>query len=200
MRLPVQALLSALLLVLVLGAPRAAVADEPEPVHRYSDDRLPPPNAKVQTMLTGAAVTAGFYLPALGASFLWSDVKGAEDLRIPVVGPWLQVGQTQLCSDLPREQQCQTGLRIIGAILAGLDGVGQAGGVLLFLDGLLMRTAPLEATNTARNHRIWLGQHSSVAHGARKRPWSLRRGDFEVTAVPLSTTNMDLGLSVFGTF
>lgn len=200
MSLPRKALLSFLLLLLPCGAPRVASADEPEAVHRYSDDRRPPPAAKVQTLLTGAAVTAGFYLPALGASYLWSDVKGSEDLRIPIVGPWLQVGQTQLCSDLPREQRCQTGLRIIGAILAGLDGVGQAGGVLILLDGLFMSTAASTSVSTMQRHRLWLRQHSASAHDSKPGPWSIQRGDFRMTAVPVSTTHMDLGLSVSGTF
>lgn len=114
-----------------------ARAEEPTRVIQVDPDAYPPPSARAPLLLTGAAVTGVFYGAALGASYLWPDARGAEDLRIPIAGPWLKLFQTG-CSDT--NPNCNKLLLAVGAVLAGIDGLGQAGGVGLMLEGIFMQT------------------------------------------------------------
>jgi len=98
----------------------------------------------VQTLLLGTAVFGGFYGGAVAASYGWSQDPGAADLRIPLVGPWLKLGQTELCSGLPEpgedERPCSDPLQVAGGVLAVISGIGQIGGLALLLEGTFMRT------------------------------------------------------------
>ncbi len=116
-----------------------ARGEEPRRVTRVDPDAYPPPAARVPLILTGAAVTGAFYGGAVGASYLWPDARGAEHLRIPIVGPWMKLFQTG-CSDTAPD--CNRFLLAVGAVLAGLDGLGQAGGVGLLLEGIFLQTRP----------------------------------------------------------
>lgn len=181
-------------------------ADEPQPVHRFSDDRLPTPDARLNLALLGTAVTVGFYGASLGASYLWPEVRGAEDLRIPVAGPWMAVGRTRLCSqDQDATASCNDATRIIGAVLFALDGLGQAGGLALLAQSIFMRTSP---SSTDASHQGWTAEARSAQWRARmasqthhtKIPLSYSSGDFQVTARPMQFAGADIGFGVFGKF
>jgi hypothetical protein len=88
-------------------------------------------------ILVGLALTAGWYGAAVGTSYLWPDAPNSSDLRLPVVGPWMALGDTGCGS---RESSCTT-LMVIGrTALAVVSGVGQAGGLLAIVEGVFMNT------------------------------------------------------------
>src|SRR6478735_7260221 len=105
----------------VMAFTQTASAEEPSRVIKFDPEAYPPPEARLNTALTGAAVTAVFYAPAFGASYLWPDSPGASDLRIPVAGPWMKLFQTG-CPE--NNKDCSTFWMVTGAVLAGLDGLG----------------------------------------------------------------------------
>ncbi len=133
----VTAVLAASSAAAVMAFTETARADEPSRVIRFDPEAYPPPEARLNTALTGAAITAAFYAPAFGASYLWPDSPGAADLRIPVAGPWMKLFQTG-CSDT--EPDCSTFWIVTGAVFAGIDGLGQAGGVGIMLESIFMTT------------------------------------------------------------
>jgi hypothetical protein len=114
-----------------------AHADEPSRLIRFEPDVYPTPATRGSVALAGAAVTAAFYAPAFGASYMWPDSPGAEDLRIPVVGPWMKLFQTG-CAE--GDDDCSTFWVVTGAIFVALDGLGQAGGAGLLLESIFMTT------------------------------------------------------------
>jgi hypothetical protein len=194
-----RALLRILICWAILAVPLRAWADEPKPVHRYADDRLPPPSARTNLILLGAGITAGFYLPVLGASYLWPDSRGAADSRIPLAGPWMQVAQTKTCARDPNApRDCNDFARIFGAILLALDGVGQAGGVGLMVQGLFLHTAPLTPRTTSGLAAGDWNHFSQVSH--RRRLLTYSSGDFEVSARPTSIPGADFGMGLVGRF
>jgi hypothetical protein len=98
---------------------------------------LPPPSARTKHLLAGAATTAVWYGGALGASYIWPDAPGASDLRIPVAGPWMALGETGCAEDDP---DCSVVVVVLRAVLTAIDGVGQAGGLLILGEGLFLPT------------------------------------------------------------
>lgn len=200
---------SLLLTVLFLTSlsPRAASASEPQALHRFSDDRLPPPGARTNLILTGAAMFALSYGPALGASYIWPETPGAADLRIPIVGPWIKLGKTRLCDDVEKNaNNCQDAVRVIGAVLAAVDGIAQGGSVFLLLESIFMSTAPL--TSNSQSSAYLYGKSSlgyayspgSYQHDSAASTALFTRGDFRFNAAPYSDQNVDLGLGFSGTF
>ncbi|HWO13517.1 MAG TPA: hypothetical protein VNN80_28645 [Polyangiaceae bacterium] len=125
-------------LVAVPLAPSAAAAEEPtlEQVE-YHPAELPPDGARTRAILVGVALTAGWYGAAVGTSYLWPDAPNSRDLRLPVVGPWLALGDVG-CADA--ESDCSTGTVITRTVLTVLSGVGQAGGLFGVFEGLFMET------------------------------------------------------------
>jgi hypothetical protein len=111
--------------------------DLPSPAEPAPGPDLPPPSARLNLALTGVAMTGGFYGAALASSFIWSNGKWAPDVRIPVAGPWLALRHLECGSG---ELNCGTALVIVRGVLAGLDGVGQAGGLLVALESLFLPT------------------------------------------------------------
>jgi hypothetical protein len=102
----------------------------------------PPASARTNTLIAGAATTAVWYGGAVGFSYLWPDAPGATDLRIPIAGPWMALADTGCAKDDP---DCSVILVIFRALLTGIDGVGQAGGLLVMAEGLFL---PTEAPRT----------------------------------------------------
>jgi hypothetical protein len=114
-------------------------ADEPlAPQEDTNPNTKPPPSARVNVFLVGAAVTAGWYGVALGTSYLWSDSDGAASLRIPVAGPYMALAKTG-CADT--EPSCDTLTLVVRTVFTVLSAVGQTGGVLAMGEGLFMATA-----------------------------------------------------------
>lgn len=199
MKLPLPFLLGCALTVALSSLPNRAWADEPEPVHRFVDDRQPPPAARGKVLLAGTLITGAFYLPVLGASYAWPDQRGASDLRIPVVGPWMTLSQTRLCNADPvATQDCSDFLRVAGAVLLAFDGLGQAGGVGVLLQALLMRTEARPTEESSR-YRTELSSLTNTPRTA-SHPLIFRSGDFEMTPVPMVGARSDLGLAFVGRF
>lgn len=162
-----------------------ARADEPEPLHRYTDDRRPPGSVRTKLLLTGAAVTGAFYVPVLGASYIWDEHPGSTQMRIPLAGPWLGFSRTRLCKDRTEEGKCSEFLVVTGAVLLVLDGIGQAGGVGLMLESIFLPTGPRRAVRQT---------------SASSSPLTFQSGNFRITPVPTVSENSDLGLALFGSF
>ncbi|HEV8550399.1 MAG TPA: hypothetical protein VGQ57_15250 [Polyangiaceae bacterium] len=72
-------------------------------------------------------------------------------MRIPVAGPWLAMKDLRCGAGEPN---CGTALEIVRGILAGLDGVGQAGGLLITLEAVFLpvRSAQRARVSTPRKH------------------------------------------------
>jgi hypothetical protein len=134
-------------LLAALLAPAVAVAEEPtlEQIE-YHPAELPPDGARTRTIVVGVALTAGWYGAAVGTSYLWPDAPNSKELRLPVVGPWMALGNVG-CGD--REPDCSTGTVIARTVLGVVSGVGQAGGLFAILEGLLMDTGSANAAAPA---------------------------------------------------
>jgi hypothetical protein len=132
---------------------RPAAAEPPttsavlEPGPELTLDQPPPPSARTYTLLGGLATTAGWYGLALGSSYLWPDTVGAKDLRIPVAGPWIAFSHSG-CGPVA---DCHEALVVLRAFATLLDGIGQAGGVMLMAQGLFLPTRE----PAARAHTSW---------------------------------------------
>lgn len=186
--------------------PNLAQASEPEPLHRFSDDRLPPPGARTNLILTGAAMFALSYGPAVGASYLWPEARGAADLRIPVAGPWMKLGKTRLCNADKEAVNCQDAVRVIGAVFAAIDGLAQGGSIFLLLESIFMSTAPI--TNNTQSAALFYSKSrfgytygsARLEHGSPTSAALFSRGDFAFNAAPFTDQNIDIGLGFSGTF
>jgi hypothetical protein len=116
-----------------------ARADEPERPRLLHPERHPPSTAQPKLLLLGTAVLAGWYIAAIIPSYSFPHAQGVRELRYPVIGPWMSLA----------ESKCETGnphcdstvMVVIRAVLTALDGVGQAGGLALMVEGAFMRTA-----------------------------------------------------------
>jgi len=128
----------ALAVGLALSSAGAAHAEEPTIDEvRYNPTEQPPTGTGFRMMLTGVLLTGAWYGAAYGTSYLYEDAPNSKDLRLPVIGPWkamLDVG----CG--PEESTCSTSTVVLRTTLAVVSGVGQAGGVLVFLEGLFLDT------------------------------------------------------------
>jgi hypothetical protein len=125
----------------------AAAEEDNEPAvpERAAPPRdLPAPSTRYSLALTGVGVTAGFYGAALGASLIWSNGPWAPELRIPIAGPWMAMHEFKCNGEHP----CGTPLVVARGILAGIDGVGQAGGILIALESLFL---PVQSSSRARS-------------------------------------------------
>lgn len=185
-----------------LTSTSVARADEPEPVHRYEDDSRPPGAVRTKLFLTGAAVTGGFYAPVLGASYLWDQHPGAEQMRIPVAGPWLAFSKTKLCNARPDLDNCSNFLVVTGAVLLVLDGIGQAGGAGLMLESIFLPTGPKRAVRGASEGALLTrsGGAAGYSSTSSRRPFTWRAHSLEVTPVPTVGGASDFGLSLVGSF
>lgn len=131
--------LSLWLLARPAGAQERPPGPTSEPGRAALPPEYPPPSAQGSLALTGAAVLAAWYGLAAGSTFLWSDYPGATDLRIPLAGPWMAIGQAGCAEDQP---DCSKVWVVVRAILMGIDGVGQAGGTLVLGESLFLPTSP----------------------------------------------------------
>jgi hypothetical protein len=135
--------------------PSLAAAEEPTIDQiEYHPAELPPPGARTRALVVGAALAAGWYGAAVGTSFLWPDAENAKDLRVPVVGPWLALGDTGCAAS---ESRCTTVTVIARTALAVASGVGQAGGLFAIVEGIFMDTGSGAAAGRARaSERRWM--------------------------------------------
>jgi len=140
---------SALVGLLAGSAPRSALAQSIEPAAAEPEaadplaqtpsvtlDRYPPPSTRGKLLFAGVATTAAWYGLALGSSYAWPDTVGANDLRIPVAGPWMALSHSG-CGNV---SDCSTVIVVLRAIATTLDGIGQATGLGLAAEGLFLPT------------------------------------------------------------
>lgn len=146
-------------LALTFGAcawlsPATAAAQESIPQRAALPSPAPEPDlpsraAPVNLALTGAAITGVWYGAALGTSFIWSQGDYARDLRIPIAGPFMALDDMNC--PVSKDPNCTTLLIVMRVIAASIDGVGQATGLALALESLLMPTAaPRRSTRDTR--------------------------------------------------
>ncbi|MEZ4376500.1 MAG: hypothetical protein R3B07_37190 [Polyangiaceae bacterium] len=129
------AALAAGLTCLAVAAP--ASADEPVRDERHDPDVYPPDGARPNMFVAGALTTGIWYGAAVSFSYLWPDAPGANDLRIPVAGPWMALADTG-CADT--DPGCSTFTVVLRAILTTIDAVGQAGGLLIMAEAAFLHT------------------------------------------------------------
>lgn len=160
---------AALALVATFGVARDAAAEEPTIDQiEYHPAELPPDGARSRVILVGAALTAGWYGAAVGTSFVWPDAPNAKELRLPVVGPWMALGDVRCDA---RESRCSTVSLVLRTALGVVSGVGQAGGLFAIVEGLLMDTgsagpapsAPRDATSSGAS---WSAAPVMLSDGA----------------------------------
>lgn len=138
--------LGALLLIGCFGAARPASADEPQREVRHDPTAYPAPSARLPLFAVGAATSLVWYGAALGGAYLYPTANGADELRIPIAGPWMSLAETGCPSTTPN---CSTFWMVVGGILKGFSGLGQAGGVLVMIEGLFLPTVepPAQASS-----------------------------------------------------
>jgi hypothetical protein len=136
-----------------LASAQEAITDRPPPAAPAPEPDLPSRAAPVNLALTGAAVTGIWYGAALGSSFIWSNGDYARDLRIPIAGPFMALDD--MSCPKSKDPNCTTLLIVMRVIAASIDGVGQATGLALALESLLMPTAAPRRTprDTSRGIR-----------------------------------------------
>ena len=117
------------------AADPAAVPVAPSAPPEYD---LPPPSTRWNLLFTGLTVTGVSYGLALGASYIWPDGRTSEELRVPIVGPWMAIADTGCPED---ETDCSTVLLVVGAVFTGIDGVLQAGGLGIALESAFIPTS-----------------------------------------------------------
>ena len=179
-------------LVGALVVPSGAVAEEPtlEQIE-YNPAELPPDGARTRAIVVGAALTAGWYGASVGTSYLWPDAPNAKDLRLPVVGPWMALGNVG-CGDA--EPGCSTGTVIARTVLGVVSGVGQAGGLFAILEGLLMDTGSANAAapgSAGAGPSTTRGERTSGARSGPVASWS---------AAPVMLQDGGAGIELFGRF
>jgi hypothetical protein len=86
----------------------------------------------------GLGATAAFYAVAQPFSYVWPDSPGALYLRYPVAGPWMALAHNG-CPD--SDPECSIYWRLARGVLEVLDGLGQAGGLAIALEGLFLPTS-----------------------------------------------------------
>lgn len=114
-----------------------ARADEPQRPSYVDPDVYPPSGTQLNLALAGLGAASAWYGAAVGFSYLWPDAPGANDLRIPVAGPWMALADTGCADDDPG---CSTFVVVLRAILTTMDAVGQAGGVLVAAEAAFLPT------------------------------------------------------------
>jgi hypothetical protein len=138
-----------LVMAVALAPGRASAQSVPEGPKAPPRPILPPPATYVPrnpaitgggpglaidapVLTTGALVFGADYGAAVIAARS-SDHAGAHWLYVPVVGPWLALGDWGTCrSSAPRCEHAMTGEALLAA-----DGVVQAASLITMLDGLL---------------------------------------------------------------
>lgn len=176
----------ALALAALVCWPETARADEPSLAEaRYDPTEYPPPGTRARLLLTGAGLTVGWYGVSLGSSFFWRNAPNAKDLRIPVAGPWIALGDVG-CG--PKEPECETAIVVFRTAVTVISGVGQLGGLLALWEGLWLDSGPPAAAGSARSRRGSAGDDRAASTGLK---WS---------AAPVALPEGSLGLGVIGQF
>ncbi|HEU5077517.1 MAG TPA: hypothetical protein VFU02_25165 [Polyangiaceae bacterium] len=129
--------LVALLLTALCFVARPVSADEPEREVRHDATAYPAPSTRLPLFAVGAATSLVWYGAAVGGAYLYPTANGADELKIPLAGPWMSLAETGCPSTTP---DCSTFWMVVGGIMKGFSGIGQAGGLLLMIEGLFLPT------------------------------------------------------------
>ncbi len=125
----------------------ASNAQDGAPVREYIvDEGKPPASAQWKVIAGGLGATAAFYGLAQPFSYGWSDSPGMKELRYPVVGPWMALANDKCSASDP---DCSTLWLVARGVLEVIDGLGQAGGLAIALEGLFLTTTPDKAVSPA---------------------------------------------------
>jgi hypothetical protein len=179
---PAHSLLAALV---VLGAALPAAAQEAKPVDQVAlpvraeapVQHYPPPIVRLELIGVGLLITGGAWGASFASAVNWPTVPGSDQLKIPVVGPWIALGKSGCATDDPLCSGATVGVR--GAIYV-LDGIAQLAGLGLIVEAIVMKT------ETPKEKRA-----ASI--------FSLRAGPVELRPVPITTPTMH-GIGFVGTF
>lgn len=94
----------------------------------------PPPSVRLPTIVGGLAFTAGFWGAGAGTAYLFPDAPSISYLNRPVIGPW-QAVYHHGCGG-----SCEW-TDYLATVWYVFDGLAQAGGIGIALQGLLIPTA-----------------------------------------------------------
>lgn len=121
----------------LLSSEKPATADEAPTREYVVDETRPPPSTRWKLFFGGLGATAAFYGVAQPFSYAWSDAKWSTDLRYPVIGPWMALAHNSCPESDP---DCSTVWLVARGILEGLNGIAQAGGLAIAVEGLFVPT------------------------------------------------------------
>ena len=127
---------------------------------------LPPPSTRWALFGTGLAVTGVSYGAVLGASYIWPDARYSDEVRIPIAGPWMAIIGDTGCPK--HDPDCSTVVLVVVAILTGIDGVLQAGGVGMALESAFMPTSSaklVKKSSAPTFHPVPIAGRDSVGLG-----------------------------------
>lgn len=122
---------------LAFSSPALAEASLDEREAPAGEAVYPPPSTRYNLIGAGILTTGAWYGAAAGMSYAFPDAPGARDLRTPVVGPWLAIANNG-CP--PNEPDCSRAWVVARTILTAIDGIGQAAGLGLILEGVFLPT------------------------------------------------------------
>ncbi|HEY6726092.1 MAG TPA: hypothetical protein VI197_18785 [Polyangiaceae bacterium] len=152
--------LGTLLVAVSFIAARPASADEPEREVRHDPTAFPAPSTRLPLFAIGAATSLVWYGGAVGGAYLYPTANGADELKIPIAGPWMSLAETGCPSTTP---DCSTFWMVVGGILKGFSGIGQAGGVLLMVEGLFLPTVEPRTKAASTRWQLTLDDHATSA-------------------------------------
>lgn len=145
MRAPLAALAlpAALAATVTASTSRAEPAPRAPAVEAEAPPAFPPPSTRWNLLGAGMLTTGLWYGSAAGMSYLFPDAPGAHDLRTPVIGPWQAIAHNGCAADEPDCSKIWVAFR---TVLTAIDGLGQAAGIGIFLEGLFVPTRAVAAS------------------------------------------------------
>jgi hypothetical protein len=122
-------------------AARTAHAEEPtvlsEPAPLASPEvRYPPSSVRPKLIVGGLVISGLAYAASIASAVSWPEVPGIDNLKIPIVGPWLALGKSGCASDDP---DCGAKVYFRGVFYV-IDGIAQLAGLGLIGEGIFMKT------------------------------------------------------------
>ena len=164
-----------------------------------ASDAYPPPSARWGLVGGGLGVTAAFYAIAQPFAYTSSNTPGVRDLRIPVAGPWIAIANNG-CA--PHDPYCSKFSVWFRGILTALDGIGQAGGLLIALEGAFLTTSsapqsPVTQTPTQTPTRSPAPRNNTPSN--EQDPQPPPRNLF-FAPIPMGVGDSGMGISVTGVF
>jgi hypothetical protein len=107
----------------------------------------PPPLSRWGVIGIGLATTGFFYGVGAGMSYAFPNAPGAEDLRTPIIGPWMAIANNG-CA--PGDTGCSRVWIVMRSVATAIGGLAQAGGILVAIEGIFMPTQYASATSPPR--------------------------------------------------